>query len=181
MANRDEIIEEIEGLEVHCRAAVMTMTARAKWFSDWCNDLAKFPIEAIRDAFKDWRQSDNVKFPTPGQMLPMIKAKLRKPEDATAKAVKWEPLTSANYHEASIEDKMKHHRIMAERARFDAGPMYRSGTTWGSGVHLEPSEMSDRWRAYRRSADDHAHQANELRKKLVGEAEMARLEHDNRP
>lgn len=181
MASRDEIMEEIEALEAHCRAPLMTVNVRSKWLSDWCADLGNYPFEAVQGAFRDWRQGPSTKFPTPGQIIPMVKAKLRKPEDATAKAVKWEPLTSANYHEASIHDKMKHHRIMAERARFDAGPMYRSGTTWGSGVHLEPSEMSDRWRAYRRSADDHAHQANELRKKLVGDAEMARLEHDNRP
>ena len=178
MANRDEIIEEIEGLEVHCRAAVMTMTARSKWFSDWCNDLAKFPIEAIRDAFKDWRQSDNVKFPTPGQMLPMIKAKIRKSDDGTTTAFKWEPLTEDTYYDAPIAEKIKHHRIMAERARFAAGPMYRSRTTWGSGQHLEASEMPDRWHAYRKQADGHAEQANKLRKTMVEAAEMARLEYD---
>ena len=48
MAEKSEIIDEIDALTVHCRPPPMEAGSRASWLRDWCEDLAKFPIEAIR-------------------------------------------------------------------------------------------------------------------------------------
>ena len=175
MADRAEIIEEIEGLEAHCRAALMTVGTRHRWLSDWCDDLSKFPIEATRAAFRDWRQSGNTKFPTPGQIMPLVKAKVRRPDGDKPSGVRpWTPLGEGEYPDASIEDKLRHHRIMAERARFDAGPMYLAGATWASGRHLDAGEMPERWRTLRRKADNHASEAKALNERLRNLAEAQR-------
>jgi len=178
MADRADIMGEIEALETHCRAPLMTVDARARWISDWCKDLREFSVEAIEDAFRDWRNSGSTKFPTAGQIVPLIRAKIRKPKDGAATVRKWEPLTDAAYYDAPLDEKIRHHRIMAERARFDAGPMYQGALSWASGRHLDVSEMSDKWRAYRRQAENHAAEAKALHGKMTSAAEMARLQHD---
>lgn len=175
MADRAEIMGEIEALETHCRAPLMTVDARSRWISDWCKDLKTFSVEAIEEAFRDWRNSGSTKFPTAGQIVPLIKAKIRQPGDVSAAPRKWEPLSEADYYAASLEDKIRHHRILAERARFDAGPMYLAGATWASGRHLERSEMSDKWRAYQRQADNHAAEAKTLHGKMTSAAEASRM------
>lgn len=174
MADRSEIMGEIEGLEVHCRASLMTVDARSRWMADWCSDLASYPIEAVQSAFRDWRQSGNTKFPTPGQIIPAVRAKLRKVEDVGAMGTrKWEPLTDADYYAASIEDKIRHHEIMAQRARFKAGPMYRAGKTWASGAHLDRADMPSGWHDAQSQADNHFAKARELSKKLRSARERA--------
>ena len=74
MASKSEILPEIEALAVHCRPSLMTVEVRAIWLRDWCDDLAEFPIEAIRAGVRAYRHSGATKFPTPGQLVPMIRA-----------------------------------------------------------------------------------------------------------
>ena len=74
MAERDDIIEAIEGLTVHCRPPLMSSEERARWLMDWCEDLKDAPLAAIKHACSRWRQGEDRRFPTPGQLLPMVRA-----------------------------------------------------------------------------------------------------------
>lgn len=163
MASRPEIIHEIEGLEVHCRAPLMTVDARSRWLADWAHDLEKFPYEAIRDAVADWRKSGNAKFPTPGQIIPMIQAKTRKDSDPKRAAQKWSDLSQQEYEALSLDEKIRHQRILSERAKFNAGPMYRAGMKWGSGNHMTPDEMPPKWHELQHQADGHSREAKRLK------------------
>lgn len=124
MANKPEIIDVIEGLTVHCRPPIMEASARASWLADWCSDLADFPIESIRLAVRDWRHSASGKFPTPGQLLPLVRSKL--PIESKGRPQDWAPLSDDEYRALPIRDKIRHQLILAHEAGCKAGPMWRN-------------------------------------------------------
>jgi hypothetical protein len=169
MASRPEIIAEIEALEVHCRAPLMTTDARARWFQDWCADLNDFPIETIRSAIRDWRHSGSTKFPTPGALLPLIRAKL--PREASGDAPKaWRPLSDEEYAQLSVREKIRHQTILAHEASVKAGPMWRNppGSNMSRPMpgHIRAEDMPDTWRRWRDVAAGHMAEATRLRKYL---------------
>lgn len=167
MASKPEIINEIEGLTVHCRPPLMEADSRAGWLRDWCDDLAEFPIEFIRAAIRDWRQGGNTKFPTPGQILPLIRAKV--PVGKTGQGPEpWRPLDDAEYAALSLREKIRHQLIQASEARRKAGPMFKNTSGVGKmrharGIHLRPEEMPDTWRRWTGIAEQHEAEAQRLR------------------
>lgn len=158
MADLNEIISEIEALAVHCRPPIMEVEQRRSWIRDWCEDLRGYPIEAIRNAAREWRQGGATKFPTPGQLLPLVKKTV--PSDRGAAPQAWRPLSDAEYEQLSLPDKIRHHRILAHEARGKAGPMFRN-TGGMTGKHLESHEVTG-WSHWQEIARNHDAEARRL-------------------
>lgn len=135
----------------------MSVDARALWMRDWCDDLSSFPIEAIRAACRKYRNSGATKFPTPGQLVPMVRGEAKQEPDAP-KMQPWRPIEDAEYETLSLRDKIRHHRILAHEARRKAGPMWRNGKP------CPAEEMPDTWRAWNRQAEHHEDEAARLSK-----------------
>lgn len=157
MANHSEIIDEIEALAVHCRAPLMSVDQRSRWAMDWAQDLAKFDTGAIRDAFRDWRHSGNAKFPTAGQIVPMIRAKMPKQGGADQRPQLWsDDMPAAEYQAMSLSDKIRHHRIAAVHCRQMAGPMPHKGEP------VRQEDMPQTWKSWRARAVRHDEQEKAL-------------------
>ncbi len=164
MANHSEIIDEIEALALHCRAPLMSVDQRSRWAQDWAQDLAKFEIDAIRDAFRDWRHGDNGKFPTAGQILPLIRAKTRNPEQEARDHLRlWSyDMGDRDYATLSLSEKIRHHKISASHCRQMAGPM-----PFERGKLVKQEDMPESWKAWRHRAERHDEQVQKLRKTLT--------------
>ena len=161
MANLAEITQEIQSLAVHCRPPMMTGEERAQWFATWFEDLREFDLEAIAAACRQWRQSGSTKFPTPGQLLPMVRGS--SPREAGTKAEPWRPLSDAEYAKLTLEEKIRHHDILAHEAETLAGPMWAGGEF---GQRLTPSQMPARWHDWMARAKGHRAEAKRLREAL---------------
>src|ERR1700747_1981343 len=127
MAEKTEILDAIEALAVHCRPPMMEISARTLWLRDWCADLAEFPLEAIVTACRKWRQSGATKFPTPGQLLPLVRDSVPSQGGGTRVEV-WRPLSDAEYQALTVREKIRHHQILSHEAYSKAGPMFRNTT-----------------------------------------------------
>jgi len=159
MADRTEIATEIEALAVHCRPPLMEAEKRALWLRDWCEDLAKFPIGAVRVACRKYRNSGATKFPTPGQLVPMVRAEAEQ-KPAAERVQPWRPLTDDEYEALSLRGKIEHQRILAGQARRKAGPMWLNGRPAG------PDELPERWHEWTKRAENHEAEADRLRRYL---------------
>lgn len=150
MADKSEIIDQIEALAVHCRPPVMEPTARASWLRDWCDDLVGFPIESIRLGIREYRHCGETKFPTAGKLLPLIRAKL--PVEKGAAVEVWRPLSDDEYAALSIRDKIRHQLILAKLAADRAGPMWKNPQGGASMKRPTPGHITfeDMPSAYRR-------------------------------
>lgn len=168
MASKSEIIDAIEALAVHCRPPLMSIEQRELWMRDWCADLAEFPTEAVATACRKWRHSGSIKFPTAGQLLPLVRDSLEKPRAERIDV--WRPATEAEYAGMTIREKIREHTILAHDAAGRAGPMFRN-TSQGlrmSGVHLAPEEMPDSHHRWREEAKRHNQEIRRLRQYLSG-------------
>lgn len=168
MATKPDIIEAIEALAIHCRPAIMDVEQWSLWLRDWCADLTEFPIEAIAAACRKWRRSGSVKFPTPGQLLPLVREGI--PAERTERLDSWRLLTDDEYGALSVREKIRHHQILAHQAYLKAGPMFRN-TSQGprmSGVHLTPEEMDANHLKWADVGKHHTEEAHRLRQHLKG-------------
>ena len=170
MAQRTEIMDELNALAVHCPPRLMDVEAKALWMRDWCDDLLEFPIEAIRRACRNWRHSGAAKFPTAGTLIPLVRAAL--PAEKVEKAVEpWREPTDEEYRAMSVREKIRHHLIMAHEAGCKAGPMWRnppggSSMARPTAGHVAPAEMPDSYSAWRRQQEHHLDRVRELRHHL---------------
>lgn len=143
MADRLDIANALESLAVHCRPPLMSVEDRSRWMVDWCSDLASFPIEAIKLACTRWRQSENTRFPTPGQLLPMVRAVLpAKGEGPKIEA--WRPISDDEYRQLPIREKIRHLQIVRSELMTNAGPMLKNEGAF-KGRYLTPDEMPPKW------------------------------------
>ena len=174
-ASKAEILAQIEALAVHCRPPLMSVEQRELWLRDWCADLAEFPIEAIHSACRKWRHSGAIKFPTPGQLLPLVREGVPGPKGE--KAEPWRPATQEEYAAMSLREKIREHRIQAHEARCKAGPMFKNheGSTMGrpKGTHLPAEEMPSTWRRWTDEAERHDREAKRLTEILHRKQPMA--------
>lgn len=143
MADRLDIANALESLAVHCRPPLMSVEDRSRWMVDWCSDLASFPIEAIKLACTRWRQSENTRFPTPGQLLPMVRAVLPA-KGSGPKVEAWRPISDDEYRQLPIRDKIRHLKIVLSELMTNAGPMMVNEGSF-RGRHLTPDEMPAKW------------------------------------
>jgi hypothetical protein len=176
MATKDEILPEIEALSVHCRPALMDLETRATWLRDWCDDLSELPIEAIRQGIRKWRHSGATKFPTPGQLLPLIRENV--PDDRGPAVLPWREASPAEYQAMSVREKIREHQILAHAAFGKAGPMFRNTSGGGpmsraSGTHLTAEQMPGSHQSWLEEARRHAAEAQRLRQYLHAEPRRA--------
>jgi hypothetical protein len=169
MADKTEILDAIEALAVHCRPPMMEISARALWLRDWCADLAEFPLDAIATACRKWRHSGATKFPTPGQLLPLVRDSL--PVEKTGEVRVWSPASQSEFAAMSVRDKIRELTILAHEQRTKAGPMFRNTTAPGSlakvsGKHLEPHELPLAYRVHTEEAERLEAEIGRLRKIL---------------
>jgi hypothetical protein len=161
MAEHREIIAEVEALTVHCRPPVMAIEQRARWQVDWARDLEKYPIEIIQQAFRQWRQGESGKFPTPGQILPMLDRMTRRPDGPSqAQSLEWRyDLSEEAYRALSLNEKIRHHRIAAGHCRRKAGPMPHK-------VTVAKKDMPAEWQEWRARAERHDDEAKRLQQSI---------------
>lgn len=169
MAEKSEIIDAIEALAVHCRPPLMAVEQRMLWLRDWCADLAGFPLDAIAGACRQWRHGGKTKFPTPGELLPMVRALAQQDQRGPAEQP-WRPLSDAEYQALTVREKIRHHQILSHEAYSKAGPMFRN-TSQGprmSGVHLDPEQMDAEYRKWTDLGKHHSQEAYRLRQYVSG-------------
>lgn len=169
MADKNQIIDAIEALAVHCRPPLMSVEDKTRWMRDWADDLAEFPLEAITNATRKWRHSGATKFPTAGQLLPLVRETL--PATGVEKHETWRPAGPEEYAAMTVREKIREHLILANMDGAKAGPMFRNtsggaGIERASGKHLTLEEMSPASRAFRESADRHLAEVKRLREYL---------------
>lgn len=170
MSSKPEILHEIEALSVHCRPPLMEANQRTSWLTDWCSDLADHPIEAIRAACRKWRLSGSTKFPTPGQLLPLVRESL--PSEKREIVREWAPADEDAYRSMTLREKIREHQILAQQAYRKAGPMFRNTSMRGgsitraSGVHLTAAQMPAAHAHWIAQAQNHTAEATRLIKYL---------------
>lgn len=164
MADQIEIVDQIETLSAHCRPPLMDVDTKSRWLQSWCEDLAEFSSEVLKAGFRSWRQSDNVKFPTPGQLLPMMRAAASRANgsglSSNAAPKAWEPISDAEYDQLSLRDKIRHQRILASRAFSKAGPQC-SGS-----LPIPAEQMPQEWHGWRAVGRNHLAEVERLKKIL---------------
>jgi hypothetical protein len=160
MADRNDIADAIEALAVHCRPPLMTIEDKMRWVADWCEDLADYPIEAIRAACLRWRNGHDRKFPMPGQLRPLIEAANPKGRSTSIENEPWRPLSDDEYRALSITAKIRHQAILMSEALRKAGPMWRNGKP------AIPDDLPASWHEGKRQASHHDSQMRHLRKIL---------------
>jgi hypothetical protein len=102
---------------------------------------------------------DNGKFPTPGQIMPSIRAQV--PSASVADFMPWRPLSDAEYAGLTVREKIRHHRIMASECRMRAGPQ------WKHGKPIAAEDMGEMWREHRRKAAHHDQEAKRMQDMLT--------------
>lgn len=170
MVDRLDIATEIEALAAHCRPPLMTVEQRAMWLRDWCDDLRDFDIEAIKAGCRAYRQSGQGKFPTPGQLLPLIRGG-QMPANTGQRVEVWRVLDEAEYQALDLRAKIRHQTILAHEARTKVGPMFRNSLGEGirsGGVHLTPDDMPPASKRWADIARGHEAEAGRLRQYLRG-------------
>lgn len=162
MAEPREIIEEIEALTVHCRPPIMSVEQRSRWQWDWARDLAKYPLEDIQSAFRQWRQGESQKFPTPGQMIPILERMSHRGASAPdAATLAWRyDISGDEYHSLSLNEKIRHHSIAASYCRRKAGPMPHLGPP------IRKEDMPAEWQEWRERAHRHDEEAKRLKQSI---------------
>lgn len=162
MADPLEIIAEIDALTVHCRAPLMDVEQRGRWQRDWAQDLDKYPIEIVRQAFREWRQGEHQKFPTPGQILPVLERLSRRSEPMDAHdGQEWRyDLSDEDYRVLSLHGKIRHHVIAAAHCRRKAGPMPHKGAP------VRKADMPREWQDWIERAERHHAEANRLKQSI---------------
>lgn len=120
---------------------------------------------------RDYRHSGAVKFPTPGQLLPIVRAKTPLASSGD-KPREWTPISDAEYDSLSLREKIRHQRILAHEAYCKAGPMWKTpqgGTTLRRPVagHVAERDMPDIWRHWRSIGQRHDAEAKRLQERLL--------------
>lgn len=152
-----EIVKELRALESHYSFKVVRSgEEQERFMRDYVADLRDFDLEAIRVACAKWRQSIEKKFPTSGQLIQLIKT-VQRATSGERINVAWQPISDAEYVGLTLREKIRHHQIMAHRARREAGPM------WGNGRPLEPEEMPQKWHQLHEQAAHHVAEAKRLK------------------
>lgn len=176
MSDRIEIIKELRALEQFCAfPPKMSGEDRERFLKDYLADVQEFPFSAIQAACAAWRRTGSTKFPTPGQLIPLIKHAL--PLDKGEAPLAWRELSHPEYNSLSLREKIRHRTILAHEARRKAGPMWK--TPAGSGLkrptpgHIHPDAMPDTYRRWSAIAEAHEAEAKRLRTFLGRDERLA--------
>lgn len=127
MADPAEVMNLLESLATHCRPPLMSVDAKSRWMADWCADLKPYPVEDIEAACRRWRQSENTKFPMPGQLLPLLRAQTKPTAEGAPNNQAWTWPTDDELAAMTLRERRRSLLIMAHETRSKAGPMDRDG------------------------------------------------------
>lgn len=118
-SDRIEIVKELRALEQFCTfKAVRTGEEQERYMLDYLADIQEYPLEAIRKACAEWRKSGVTKFPSSGQLIPMIRKHVT--EERAQPVREWRPISDEEYERLSVRDKIRHRLILAKEARVEA-------------------------------------------------------------
>jgi len=168
MAKSNEIIEAIEALAVHCRPPLMSVEDRTRWLRGWVEDLGEYTIEAVNHACRKWRQGESAKFPTPGQLLPLVRS-VAKVDNSGGKVHPWRPISDDEYRDLTVKEKIRHLQIVSHNIKGLHGPMYSMTLK----RQLTPDEMPPQWHEAQASAKRIGGEIKRLREIVLSAQERA--------
>lgn len=159
---RTEVIDELDALSTHYPRGPRSPDQHMRFLEDYLDDLKDFTNDQVKAACRRWRQSDATKFPTSGQLMNTARSERgRDLGDNTA----WRPLTDQEYDALSLDEKIRHQRILASEARGRAKPQFKQiEGSWRAGIHIPGDEMPERWFVERELGRRHDEEA----KRLIG-------------
>lgn len=118
-SDRIEIVKELRALEQFCTfKAVRSGEEQERYMLDYLADIQQHPLDAIRKACAEWRKSGVTKFPTSGQLIPLIRKHLA--EERQAPLREWRPISEEEYEGLTVREKIRHRLILAREARVTA-------------------------------------------------------------
>lgn len=166
---KQDIIEELDALqEQYWPRPVRTQDQHERFLRDYLRDLDGFAAETVRLACTNWRCSDATKFPTPGQLLKLVKALV--PKLSAESFEPWATITDAAYSALSLSAKIRHHQILGQDERLKAGPMWIGEK---NGRPAAPGELSQAWRTHTDRANGHFAEVKRLRDLIIASEKSA--------
>lgn len=115
-SDRIEIVKELRALEQFCTfKAVRSGEEQERYMLDYLADVQEYPLEAIRKACAEWRKSGVTKFPTSGQLIPLIRKHVA--EEKPAQNGPWRQISEEEYEGLTLREKIRHRLILASEAR----------------------------------------------------------------
>jgi hypothetical protein len=167
-SHRIEIVKELRALEQFCTfKAVRSPEEHERFLKDFLADLQDFPFEAVQKACAKWRKSGSTRFPTPGQLIPLVRESV---PDQRENVDAWRPLSDDEYRNLSVREKIRHHLILAHDAGLKAGPMWRNPATASMSRpmpgHIAPEAMPDSYRRWKEAQAHHLAETSRLREFL---------------
>lgn len=159
---RIEIIKELRALEQFCTfKALRTGEENERFLKDYLADIEEFPLDAIRKACADWRRSGATKYPTSGQLIPMIRRHLLEERQGGDRPQPWTAPSEAEYEAMPLREKIRQRRIMAGLAEEQA---FREAAKlgWDRNVQNAPQV----WREHMARAASHHEEAARLKRRL---------------
>lgn len=161
-SHRIEIVKELRALEQFCTfKAVRTGEESERFLKDYLADIQAFPFEAIQKACAEWRRSGATRFPTPGQLIPIIRKHVETPDSGPRINEPWKPLSEAEYAALGLEAKIRHRRILAAQAR-DEATIHALREGWDRNIANAPAS----YHRFMAVADAHEAEAKRLGDKL---------------
>lgn len=152
---RIEIVKELRALEQFCTfKAVRTGDEQERYMLDYLADIQMFPLEAIRKACAEWRTSGSTKFPTSGQLIPLIRK--HTPQETAPKNHEWRPISEEEYEAMSLSEKIRHRLILAREARVTASTKTHG---WDRNITTAPPA----YKHWQDVAEGHEREAQKLR------------------
>ena len=130
--------------------------------SDYVADLGFYSAETIQQACAQWRARGKPKFPTVAEMIVICATISVSP---TKDVDEWRPLLDFEFDELTLREKIRHHRILAERAFDAAGPIYAR-----LGRNIKDLREDADYRAMERAEQNHLAEAKRLNAILLERA-----------
>lgn len=164
-SDRIEIIKELRALEQFCTfKSVRSGEEQERFMKDYLADIQEFPLEAIRKACAEWRKSGITKFPSSGQLLPLIRKHVveeRAPDNGP-----WQPISEEAYEAMTLREKIRHRLILAQEAR-------RTASTKTHGWNRDITTAPPAYRHWIGIAEGHDAEAKHLRSMISRSQVMA--------
>lgn len=156
---RTDIVAELEALSEHYPKPRRDAAAQARFLADYVTDLNRFTPAEVKTACAKWRALESQRFPTPGQLAAIC---VKGQGGHAERFEKWRPLSDEEYDALSLSDKIRHHRILADRVWDEAGPIRRRvGSRNIADLRQDPD-----WRELERRGADHLAEASRLQSYL---------------
>jgi len=162
MASRTDILTELNALSAHYMRIVRSPEEQERILSDYADDLKAFDLDAIKNGCRSWRQSSAQRFPTPGQLIPMIRANMR--QQTGPRPAAWKPCTTEEYEAMPPYEQIR--ELQCRMEAINPGPQFSQVQQ----RHLDASEMPEEWHKARQRIATYAAEIKRIRMNLRKEA-----------